>query len=199
MKLKPVAATTAWVSGLVFLLCPIYASAGAPTDQIRATVERIQEILRDPQLASEATRAERRARLRAVIYPRFDFTEMAMRSLGSEWRKRTPEEQREFVAAFTKLLEKSYVDKIESYHGEKILYVRETQERDFAEVDTKVAGNQGEQFALDYKLHRRDQEWKVYDVVIENISLVNNYRAQFSRVLANSSFVELLRRIKEKI
>jgi phospholipid transport system substrate-binding protein len=199
MKLGSVASSAVWVLGLVFLLCPGDASAGAPTDQIRTTVEKIQEILNDAGRASESMRADRRARLRAVIYPRFDFTEMAMRSLGAEWRRRTPEEQKEFVEVFTKLLEKSYVDKIESYHGEKILYGREVQEQDFAEVDTKIVGNKGDQVAVNYRLRRVDGDWKVYDVVIENISLVNNYRAQFSRVLASSSFAELLRRIKEKI
>jgi len=199
MKLSFVTSSIAGVLGLALLLCPRGASAGAPTDQIRTTVEKIQEILNDSRLASAGASAERRAQLRAVIYPRFDFTEMAMRSLGAEWRRRTPEEQKEFVEVFTKLLEKSYIDKIESYHGEKILYGREIQDQDFAEVDTKILTDKGDQFAVNYKLRRVAGDWRVYDVVIENISLVNNYRAQFGRVLASDSFTELLRRIKEKL
>ena len=183
---------------LALLFLPANLTAGVPTEQLRATTDKVLAILNNPALKSPSVKEERRAQLQQVIYPRFDFAEMAKRSLGSYWQRRTPEEQREFIGAFAALLEKSYVDRIESYQGEKILYVRETQEQSFAEVDSKLVTNEGGQFALNYKLHRVNGDWKVYDVVIENISLVNNYRSQFSRVLANSSFAELLQRIQEK-
>jgi len=189
-----------WASliGLFYFLLPLPVTAGAPTDQTRATVDKVVSILKNPDLQSEAKKKERREQLRAVTYPRFDFAEMAKRSLGSYWSRRTPQEQQEFVKLFSDLLESSYVDKIESYNGGKIAYTREKQDNDQAEVFTKVATKKGEEFSINYNLHLAGGEWKVYDVVVENISLVNNYRAQFNRVLANASFDQLLRKLQEK-
>jgi len=160
-------------------------------------VDRVLAIVNDPSLKSEARREERRAQLRQVIYPRFDFAEMAKRSLGPHWQRRTPEEQREFVKIFTGLLEQSYVDTIESYNGEKIVYTNEILEKSSAEVATKIVTKK-EEFSLNYKLHLVSGEWKVYDVVVENISLVNNYRSQFNRTITTASYADLIRRMKEK-
>jgi phospholipid transport system substrate-binding protein len=123
---------------------------------------------------------------------------MAKRALGQHWQRRSAEEQRHFVRLFTDLLERSYADQIESFNGETIVYGREKQENDHAEVDTKIVTKKSEEFAVNYMLHAIEREWKVYDVVIENISLVNDYRSQFNRVLANSSFDEFLRKLQEK-
>lgn len=175
------------------------AMAGIPTDQIRATVEHVLAILKDPKLQSDGATSERRAELRKAIYPRFDFEEMAKRSLGSEWRRRTADEQKEFVRWFTELLKNSYVNSIESYRGEKVIFKRESTDGGYAEVDTVVVTNNGEEFTIDYRLSLAGRDWKVYDVVIENISLVNNYRSQFRRILGRSSFAELLRLMRDKI
>ena len=188
-----------WLAVMVCLLFPPGLHAGVPTDQVHSTVDQVLEILNNPKPASPAAKQERRNRLRQVIYPRFDFAEMARRSLGPSWRQITPSEQQEFVQLFRQLLEESYINNIEAYNGEKILYSGETQEQDYAEVQTKIVTKQGEQIAVDYRLHKVDGDWKVYDVVIENISLVNNYRSQFNRLLAKSSFPELLDRIREKL
>src|SRR5574341_2209046 len=123
---------------------------------------------------------------------------MAKRSLGPHWQRQNGEEQLQFVRLFTELLEKSYSDQIESYDGEKILYGRENVAQDQAEVDTKIVTKKGEQISVNYKLRAAGGDWKVYDVVIENISLVNNFRSQFSRILATSSFDELLRKLRAK-
>jgi phospholipid transport system substrate-binding protein len=186
--------------GLVILLLmqPVWLAAGAPTDQIRQTVDRLLAILNDPQLKGEQKKNERRQKLKEVLYQRFDFTEMARRSLGSEWRRRTPEEQKEFVKLFTELLERSYLDKIESYSGEKVLYLKEREDGNYAEVETKIVDKKGQEYSVDYRLHKVNGDWKVYDVIIEDVSLVGNYRSQFSRVLAKSSFDELLKTMKEK-
>jgi len=186
--------------GLVILLLmqPVWLAAGAPTDQIRQTVDRLLAILNDPQLKGEQKKNERRQKLKEVLYQRFDFTEMARRSLGSEWRRRTPEEQKEFVKLFTELLERSYLDKIESYSGEKVLYLKEREDGNYAEVETKIVDKKGQEYSVDYRLHKVNGDWKVYDVIIEDVSLVGNYRSQFSRVLAKSSFGELLKTMKEK-
>jgi len=183
---------------LLFLLQPSSALAGAPTDRIRETVDQLLGILKDPRFKGESKKGERRAKLREVLYQRFDFTEMAKRALGSEWRRHTPEEQREFVRLFTDLLERAYLDKIESYSGEKVKYLKERQDNDLATVETRLEDAKGQEYSLDYRLHNVNGDWKVYDVIIENISLVNNYRAQFNRVLARSSWADLLKRMKEQ-
>ncbi len=191
--------TTLPIALFAFLVCSLINAApgraGVPMDQLRSTTDKVLTILKDPNLKDK--KEERRAELRKVIYQRFDFDEMAKRSLGPNWGRRSPDEQGEFVKLFTNLLENTYADKMESYNGEKILYGREKQEGDDAQVDTKIVTQKGEQYAINYKLHPVGGDWKVYDVVIENISLVNNYRSQFNHVLASSSFDDLLRRMRQ--
>jgi phospholipid transport system substrate-binding protein len=183
---------------ILLLVQPVWAAAGVPGDQVRQTTDKLLAILKDPQLKGESKKNERRDKLKEVIYQRFDFTEMARRSLGSEWRRRSPEEQREFVKLFTGLLERAYLDNIESYNGEKFRYLKEQEDNNHAQVDTKITGNKGQEFSVNYRLHNRNGDWKVYDVVIEDISLINNYRSQFNRVLARSSYEELVNRMKGK-
>jgi phospholipid transport system substrate-binding protein len=183
---------------LSYLLLPAPSRADGPTEQVRATVEKVLAIVRNPNLRSEAQKENLRAQLAKVIYPRFDFAQMAKRSLGPHWGRRTSEEQREFVKIFSALLEKSYVDRIESFTTQTILYTREVQDTNYAEVDTKIVTDNREGLSINYKLHSMNNEWKVYDLVIENISLVNNYRSQFDRVIARSSFEDLVRIVKEK-
>ena len=178
---------------------PDDSTAGVPTDQIRITVDRVFTILKDPALISAGAKEARRSELRKAIFPRFDFEEMAKRSLGSEWRRRTPAEQEEFIRLFTELLKDSYVDSIESYRGNKVVYRRESQDGDYADVGTKVINERGEEFTIDYRLNLEGSEWKVYDVIIENISIVNNYRSQFRRILGRSSFAQLLQTIRDKV
>ena len=123
---------------------------------------------------------------------------MAKRSLGAQWQKRSPAEQKEFTKAFTDLLEGAYVDKLESYNGEKVRFVNDRQDQDHTEVSTKVVDKKGQEYSVDYRLHQVNGDWKVSDVVIENVSLVNNYRSQFNRVLAKSSYQELIETMKQK-
>ena len=171
--------------------------AGPPTDEIRAAVNQGIEILKGANLNDARQRTEVISRLRAVVYPIFDFREMAKRTLGTHWRRISPQQQDEFIASFTEFLEKTYADKIDLYDGQKVAYVGETVDKDFAVVSTKLIGK-NESFSVDYKLQRVDGKWKIYDVVAENISLVNNYRSQFNRVLTKSSFDDLIQRIKSK-
>jgi phospholipid transport system substrate-binding protein len=174
------------------------ANAGLPTDQIKATVEKALVVLRDPKLKPAAKLKERREELRKILFARFDFTEMAKRSLGANWRRRTPQEQEEFVRLFTDVLERAYADIIESYTDEKIVYLNERVDSDYADVNSKVITGKGQEYSLNYKAHLVGNEWKVYDVVAENISLVNNYRSQFTRVISKDSYEELVRRLKDK-
>jgi phospholipid transport system substrate-binding protein len=183
---------------LISVLSALPASAGAPTEQVRGTVDNVLAVLKNPDLKSETKQSERRQQLRGAIYSRFDFTEMAKRSLGSHWRRLSPAEQQEFTEIFAELLEHAYVDKIEAYNDEKFVYVRELEDKEYAEVKTKIVTRKSEEFAINYKLRAAGAEWKIYDVVVENISLVNNYRSQFNRVIAGSSYKELVRRLRDK-
>ena len=184
--------------GLLLLSHPISLFAGAAQDQLKQSVDKIQSILSDPSLKGEAKATARREKLKEAISERFDFEEMARRSLGAQWQKRTPEEQKEFVQLFRDLLEGTYLGKLEEYSGEKVRYINERQEKDLAEVNTKVVNNKGEEFTLDYRMRDANGDWKVIDVVVENISLVNNYRSQFNRILTKSSFEDLMQAMKQK-
>ena len=131
--------------GIVLLFMEsVSAAAGVPGDQVRQTTDKLLAILEDPQLKGESKKSERRHKLKEVLYQRFDFTEMAKRSLGSEWRRRSPEEQKEFVKLFTDLLERAYLDKIESYNGENFQYLKEREDdNNYAQVDTKLVDKKG--------------------------------------------------------
>jgi phospholipid transport system substrate-binding protein len=184
--------------GVFLFMQPVSVVAGVPGDQVRQTVDKLVAILKDPRLKQADNKNERREALKKLIYQRFDFTEMARRSLGPEWRRHSPEEQKEFVKIFTDLLERAYLEQIESYNDQKVRYVNEHEEHNHAQVDTKIVDSKGQEFSVNYRLHNENGDWKIYDVVIEDISLVNNYRAQFNRVLASSSYQELVRRLKQK-
>jgi phospholipid transport system substrate-binding protein len=188
---------------IALILLPIWltpgsAAGGVPTDQIKSTVDKALVVLRDPRFKPTVKTKERREQLKQILFARFDFTEMAKRSLGANWRRRTAKEQEEFVRLFTDLLERAYSDTIESYTDEKIVYVGERLDGDFADVNSKIFTTKGEEFSLNYRAHFVGGEWRVYDVVVENISMVNNYRSQFNRVISNASYEELVRRLKDK-
>jgi phospholipid transport system substrate-binding protein len=183
---------------LVLALSSAHATAGVPTDQIKATVDKALVVLKDPGLKSASKNKERREQLKQILFTRFDFTEMAKRALGANWRRRTPKEQEEFVRLFTELLERAYTDTIESYTDERIVYVGERLDGSYADVDSKIFTAKGEEFSINYKAHLVGGEWRVYDVIVENISMVNNFRSQFNRVIANSSYEELIRRLRHK-
>ena len=187
--------------GLLFLMLALgaeIADAGVATDQIKSTVDKAIIVLKDPRLKPSAKTKERREQLKQILYARFDFTEMARRALGANWRRRTPQEQEEFVRLFTDILERAYADIIEGYTDEKIIYLNERVDGTYADVGSKILTSKGEEYSIYYKAHLVSNEWKVYDVVAENISLVNNYRSQFNRVIANSSYEELIRRLRDK-
>jgi phospholipid transport system substrate-binding protein len=186
---------------MAFLFCfaqSITAFAETPIEGMQRTVGRVVSILQaSPGNSGGAVVRERRQMIREVLLPRFDFAEMAKRSLGAHWKNQTGR-QEEFVAVFSEFVESSYMNTLESYKGEKVVYLRERVEQNLAQVDTQLVPASGEPFSVSYKLHLVGGEWKVYDVVIENISLVNNFRSQFSRILATSSFDELLRKLRAK-
>jgi phospholipid transport system substrate-binding protein len=185
-----------WLAAMI--VGPLHATAGPPTDQIKATVDKALIVLKDPLLKAAAKTQERRDQLKQILFARFDFNEMAKRALGADWRRRTPKEQEEFVYLFTELLERSYTETIEAYTNEKISYVGEKIDGTYADVNSKLFTDKGEEVPINYKVQLTGSEWRVYDVVVANISMVNNFRSQFTRVIANSSYEELIRRLKSK-
>ena len=184
---------------LLVLVCSYQTSyAGEPTEAIRGAVNQGVEILQNAKLDSQKQRTQVIDQLRQIVYPLFDFNEMAKRSLGANWRRANPQQQKEFVLTFTALLEKTYADQIDLYNGQKVLYTGESIDGDYAQVDSRIVDKDGQTYSVVYRLHKVDGKWKIYDVIAENISLVNNYRSQFNRVIARSSFDELLKTMKEK-
>ena len=185
--------------GVLCLGVPRFVQAGEPLQLVRTSVDKAIQILKDPNLHSQDKKRERVDRLREALQSIFDYEEMAKRALGTHWRRRTPAEQEEFVKLFRNFLERIYSDKIDLYGGEKVRFGREVIDQGFAEVESTIIRPNGEELAVVYKLRQRDGQWKVYDAVVENISIVNNYRSQFDRVISSASYQELVKRLQEKV
>ena len=173
-------------------LAPAFASS--PTEQIQETIQQVLAVVNRPAQGDEPGR---KRQLRETLMPRFDWTEMAKQTLGKHWDAAAAR-QDEFVSALSEFLGSSYAGKIGSYKDEKIIYLNEAVNNDQAQVKTKIVSSKGEPTAITYQLHRVGGEWKIYDVVVEDISLVVNFRSQFSRILAKGGFDDLLRQLKEK-
>lgn len=171
----------------------------SPKEQVKITVDNVISILKNPKYKGKEKANKRREALRTEIGKIFDFEEMAKRSLGVYWRERTPHERKEFVELFKDLLERSYSGKIESYTDEKVLYLDEKIDNNqYAEVRTRIITSDKKEIPIDYRLFFNGKEWKVYDVVIEGVSLVSNYRSQFNKIIRNHSYQELIKRMKSK-
>src|SRR3989475_5635478 len=180
----------------VTLLMVSDALAGPATDQLRTSVDLVVKILSDPELKKEARSLERRRAIRAVANQIFDFGEISRRSLARHWQPRTPAEHEEFTRLFGDLLEYSYVSKIEVYSGEKVVYVGELLDGDLATVRTRIITKQGTEIPVDYRLARQGDQWRAYDVLIEGVSLVANYRAQFNAVIQRTSYADLVKTLR---
>lgn len=194
-------------SVLIFIISALPSTgwAGEPTEQVRQSIESIRSVFRNKELSKPENRKERNAQLRRIVEARFDFEEMSKRSLGIHWKKRTPEEQKEFVSLYKDLLEDVYLRKLERHESEikehvedRVVYLNERIEDSYALVQTQVITKDGKEVRLDYRLLKRNGKWEVYDVYIEGVSLVNNYRKQFSQIIRSGSYEELVKRLKEK-
>jgi len=184
--------------GLLALLTAQGAWAGAPTEQLRGALERVIKMLDEPELKAPEKTLERRTAVRKVANDMFDFTELTRRSLGRHWQGRTPADRSEFVELFTELLEHSYISKIEMYSGEKVAFVGETLDAGLATVRTKIVTRQGTGIPVDYRMYQRGDRWLTYDVAVEGISLVANYRTQFNAIIQKSSYQELVKTMRAK-
>jgi phospholipid transport system substrate-binding protein len=175
---------------------PAPARAGAPTDQLKASVEQIVKVLEDPAMRAGSRAQERRAAIRKEAEGVFDFTETAKRALGRHWQGLSDKDRREFTTLFTDLIERAYISKIERYSGERIAYAGESMDSGLATVRTRFVTKQGTEIPVDYRMQQRGDRWLVYDVSVEGVSLINNYRTQFDKIIQTSSYAELVRKMK---
>jgi phospholipid transport system substrate-binding protein len=174
------------------------AFAGAPTERVKNAADKVIDILKDPKLKGPAHEEQRRAKIMATAETVFDYREMAKRSLAIFWRQRTPKEQDQFVKLFSDLLERSYINRIEGYTNEKVVYDSEKIDGDHATVDSRIITKRHEEIPVNYQMMTKNGNWWVYDIVIENVSLVNNYRVQFNKIIRSSSYAELLKKLQNK-
>lgn len=166
--------------------------AGAPTDQTRQYTDQVLKVLGDPALKE----AERRTAVRKVAEEMFDMSETAKRALGRHWQSRTPAEREEFTRLFADLLENTYLSKIGLYSGERVSYVSESIDGDFATVRAKILRRQGAEASVEARMLRRGDRWYIYDLSVEGISLINNYRSQFNAIIQKSSYEQLVQRLR---
>jgi phospholipid transport system substrate-binding protein len=181
---------------ILFALCSVHGAwAGPPTDQLRDGVDRVVKILRDPELRGDKRTDERRAAISTAADEIFDFAETAKRSLGQHWAQRTPAERAEFVRLFTELVQRTYISKVDQYNSE-MTFRGDTVDGDQAVVRTTLLLNKGGAMALDYRMHHPRDRWQVYDLNIDGISLVANYRGQFNKIIRTSSYEALVTTLK---
>lgn len=183
-----------------FLLVPSYGAFAAenPKDGIQTTVDSIINTLKDKSLSGK--KKERRSKIQTLLKSRFDFEEMAKRTLGRHWEKRTPAEKKEFVSIFSDLLISSYIGKIEDYTDEKINYDKGKIDSDgnYATVDTTIV-TKNVNIPIQYKVMLKDAKWWVYDVVIEGVSMVSTYRTQYNKIIVSESYGELIKKMNSKL
>jgi phospholipid transport system substrate-binding protein len=183
---------------MMLILCvPVY--AGAPMTTVEATVNRVLDVLRDPKMKGPSAKSAKAEKLRVIYKDMFDEMEFSRRTLQRNWNKFTPDQRKEFVDLFEQVLEKAYLDKILEYSNEKIVFHKETMASDDkAEIQSKIVPSSKE-IPIYYRMILKNGKWKVYDVVVENVSLVQNYRTQFSDILASGTPEKLLETLRQKV
>jgi phospholipid transport system substrate-binding protein len=169
----------------------------SPTEAVRETVSQVIRILEDPALKGAAKLMPRRRMLEEVVAARFDYAEMSKRALASYWAPLTEADRTEFVEVFRKFLSDRYAEKIEGYKGEQVVYLSERIEGSYAEVRTELRSEKTT-IPLDYRLLVKDGRWHAYDIVADGVSLVKNYRSQFQKVIRDSSYRELVKKLRER-
>ncbi len=184
---------------LVVLTASIFIASVAcanPTEDVKKTVDEVVRIVADKEMKKNDVK--RRQALKKTISIIFDYSEMAKRSLGKHWNTRSAAEKKQFAELFATLLENSYAGKIESYNNEKIVYIKEILEEDHAEIKSKVITAARDEFTLDYRMFKHDGKWMVYDVVIEGVSLISNYRSQFNKIITANGYDKLVKKLQSK-
>jgi phospholipid transport system substrate-binding protein len=174
--------------------------AGEPTDVIKRTTDNVLKVLEDPQLQGPEKQDQRQQRLHQLADEVFNWREMAQRALATHWRDRTPEQQQEFIGLFRDLVERTYMNRLEQAVSERrdIQYVGEQVDGTRAVVKTKAITTRNQEVPIDYRLSKVGNRWLIYDVLVEGVSLVNNYRSQFNRIITTSSYESLIQRMKSR-
>jgi len=184
---------------LMFFLSTLPVYAGAPLDTVQTNVNNVLDVLRDPKLKGESAKKIKKEKLEVIYKQMFDEVELSRRTLGGNWSKLNPAQQQEFTQLYRQILEKAYIDKILSYTNEKIVFSKESRlSNNQAEVQTKVITSSKE-IPIFYRVILKDGTWKVYDVAVENVSLVQNYRSQFNSILAKNTPDDLLEILRKKV
>jgi phospholipid transport system substrate-binding protein len=177
------------------------AQAGPVTDQLRDDLARVFRVIEETSVeragANGIDVGKRREAIRRVAAPVFDWREMTSRTLGQHWQARSEAERTEFVQIFSDLVNRAYITQLERYSGEAIRYISERIEGDLGGVSTRFVTKQGREIPVDYRVISRDGRWRIYDVVVQGVSLVSNYRSQFDKVIRSSSYPELVKRIRD--
>jgi len=184
---------------ILCLIFPLSAFAGVPLETVEGHLDKVRDLLRDPSLKSESAKKAKKDRIRAIAEKMFDFTELSKRTLAQNWNKLNPEQQKEFVELYTSFLGDAYVNKIMAYSDEKIVFTKEVALTEkTVEVQSRVLRNNGD-IPLYYKVILKDGVWRVYDVIVEGVSLVNNFRSQFKEILSNKPPESLLETLRKKV
>ena len=186
------------LAAVLAILTAREAAASTPTDHLKSAIDRVVKVVEDPSLKGDDRMAERRIAVRKIADDIFDWNEIARRALARHWQPLTDKQRVEFVSLFSDLLERSYMSKIELYGGEKIQYAGERVDGETASVATRIVTKNGTEVPIDYRLLKKGDRWLVYDVSIEGVSLVSNYRTQFNKIIQTSSFQELVKKMKSK-
>ena len=183
---------------LFFLIFPYQLYAGVPLDTVKTNVNKVLEVLRDPALQGDAHKATKEKKIEAIADEMFDYYALSRLTLGRNWKKLNSDQQKEFVGLYRGILEKAYMDKILDYTDEKVVFDKETMlSENKAEVQTKIITSSKE-IPINYRVLMREGKWKIYDVFIEGISLVKNYRTQFTEILTSKSPEEMLDTLRER-
>jgi len=184
---------------ILSLILPVSAFAGVPLETVKGHADKVLDVLRDPSLKPDSAKKAKKDKIRVIAEKMFDFTELSKRTLAQNWSKLSPEQQKEFVELYTSLLENTYTNKIMSYSDEKILFTKEVPLTEkTVEVQSTVLRKTGE-IPIFYRVTMKDDSWKVYDIVIEGVSLVNNYRSQFREILSNNPPESMLETLRKKV
>ena len=168
-------------------------------DGVRDTTDKIIAIVSDPVLNAPEKKEERARLIRAAVDERFNWKEMSRRALARHWSKRTEQEKKEFIDLFGKLLERTYLERVEGYSGEKVLYVNEAVDGKYGIVSVRIVTKKDTEISVRYKVKKDGDDWLVYDISIERVSLINNYRKQFNSIIIRSSYKDLVDKLKEKV
>ena len=184
---------------MMMLVLPVQSFAGVPLDTVKANVTGVLDVLRDPKLKGEAGKKVKEQRIQAAAEKLFDFVELSKRTLGLNWNKFTPEQRKEFVELFKTILKDAYVEKITAYTNEQVDFTKEVSLSDnTVEVQSVVVAKSGG-IPIYYRVIKKENDWKVFDVVIEGVSLINNYRTQFREILGNNPPEKLLETLRKKV